>query len=128
MASPLRRCALRLRAFREAPDPTIDTHRAYTRGTVEYVTFPTGRITGLQSADCIEMIEIHDGGGEIETRVRESCCTVAHVYSSYESDAARLRSAPYTAVLIRMGPIAQGGGRERTPSPKRYPEVASIAR
>ena len=50
------------------------------------------------------MIEIHDGGGEIETRVRESCCTVAHVYSSYESDAARLRSAPYTAVLIRMGP------------------------
>ena len=78
------------------------------------MTFPTGRITGLQSADCIEMIEIHDGGGEIETRVRESCCTVAHVYSSYESDAARLRSAPYTAVLIRMGPIAQGGGRERT--------------
>ena len=103
MASPLRRCALRLRAFREAPDPTIDTHRAYTRGTVEYVTFPTGRITGLQSADCIEMIEIHDGGGEIETRVRESCCTVAHVYSSYESDAARLRSAPYIAGRVFTG-------------------------
>ena len=101
----LRHCAAApCEASCEAPDPTIDTHRAYTRGTVEYVTFPTGRITGLQSADCIEMIEIHDGGGEIETRVRESCCTVAHVYSSYESDAARLRSAPYTAVLIRMGP------------------------
>lgn len=68
------------------------------------MTFPTGRITGLQSADCIEMIEIQTGGGKIETRVRESCCTVARVYSSYESDAARLRSAPYTAVLIRMGP------------------------
>ena len=62
------------------------------------MTFPAGRITGLQSADCIEMIEIHDGGGKIETRVRESCCTVAHVYSSYESDAARLRSAPYSGV------------------------------
>jgi len=123
MASPLRRCA-----FREAPDH-YRAQRTYTKRTdVEYVTFLTGRITGLQSADCIEMIEIHDGGGKIETRVRESCCTVAHVYSSYESDAARLRSAPYTAVLIRMGPIAQGGGRERTPSPKRYPEVASIAR
>ena len=123
MASPLRRCV-----FREAPD-YYRAQRAYTKRTdVEYVTFLTGRITGLQSADCIEMIEIHDGGGKIETRVRESCCTVAHVYSSYESDAARLRSAPYTAVLIRMGPIAQGGGRERTPSPKRYPEVASIAR
>ena len=102
MASPLRHCALRLPS--EAPDTTIDTHRAYTRGTVECVTFPTGGITGLQSADFIEMIEIQDGGGKIETRVRESCCTVARVYSSYESDAARLRSAPYTAVLIRMGP------------------------
>jgi hypothetical protein len=94
MASPLRHCALRLPS--EAPDTTIDTHRAYIRGTVEYVTFPTGGITGLQSADFIEMIEIQDGGGKIETRVRESCCTVARVYSSYESDAARLRSAPYT--------------------------------
>ena len=90
MASPLRRCV-----FREAPD-YYRAQRAYTKRTdVEYVTFLTGRITGLQSADCIEMIEIHDGGGKIETRVRESCCTVAHVYSSYESDAARLRSAPY---------------------------------
>ena len=71
MASPLRHCALRLPAFREAPDPTIDTHRAYTRGTVEYVTFPTGRITGLQSADCIEMIEIQTGGGD-----RDSCTGV----------------------------------------------------
>jgi len=95
----LRHCAAAPCGFREAPDPTIDTHRAYTRGTVEYVTFPTGRITGLQSADCIEMIEIQTGGEKIETR-----CTVARVYSSYESDAARLRSAPYTAVLIRMGP------------------------
>ena len=92
----LRHCAAAPCGFREAPDPTIDTHRAYTRGPVEYVTVPTGRITGLQSADCIEMIEIQTGGGKIETRVRESCCTVARVYSSYESDAARLRSAPYT--------------------------------
>ena len=70
MASPLRRCV-----FREAPD-YYRAQRAYTKRTdVEYVTFPAGRITGLQSADCIEMIEIHDGGGKIETRVRESCCT-----------------------------------------------------
>ena len=75
MASPLRHCALRLPS--EAPDTTIDTHCAYIRGTVECVTFPTGGITGLQSADFIEMIEIQDGGGKIETRVRESCCTVA---------------------------------------------------
>ena len=125
MASPLRRCTT---APPRSSRPDYRHAPRIHKGTVEYVTFPTGRITGLQSADCIEMIEIHDGGGKIETRVRESCCTVAHVYSSYESDAARLRSAPYTAVLIRMGPIAQGGGRERTPSPKRYPEVASIAR
>ena len=43
----------------------------------------------------IEMIETQDEGGKIGTRVRESYCTVARVYSSYESDAARLRSAPY---------------------------------
>ena len=43
------------------------------------MTFPTGRITGLQSADLIETIEIQDGGGKIETRVRESCCTVARL-------------------------------------------------
>ena len=57
MASPLRRCV-----FREAPDH-YRAQRTYTKRTdVEYVTFLTGRITGLQSADCIEMIEIHDGG------------------------------------------------------------------
>ena len=58
--------------LREAPDTTTDTHRAYTGGTVEYVTFPTGRITGLQSADCIEMIEIQTGGG----KDRDSCTGV----------------------------------------------------
>ena len=67
------------------------------------MTSPTGRITGLQSADCIEMIEIQTGGGKIETRVRESCCTVARVYSSYESDAARLRSAPYSVTGCHVG-------------------------
>ena len=101
MASPLRRCTT---APPRSSRPDYRHAPRIHKGTVEYVTFPTGRITGLQSADCIEMIEIHDGGGKIETRVRESCCTVAHVYSSYESDAAGLRSAPYTAVLIRMGP------------------------
>ena len=67
MASPLRRCA-----FREAPDH-YRAQRTYTKRTdVEYVTFLTGRITGLQSADCIEMIEIHDGGG----KDRDSCTGV----------------------------------------------------
>ena len=36
------------------------------------MTFPTGRITGLQSADCIEMIEIQTGGG----KDRDSCTGV----------------------------------------------------
>ena len=52
----------------------------------------------------IEMIETQDEGGKIGTRVRESYCTVARVYSSYESDAARLRSAPYNISEIESGP------------------------
>jgi hypothetical protein len=52
----------------------------------------------------IKMVETQDEGGKIgTTRVRESCCTVARVYSSYESNAARLRSAPYNAQLTRSG-------------------------
>ena len=91
-----------LRHYAAAPSAKLQTRyrvqRTYTKRTdVEYVTFLTGRITGLQSADCIEMIEIHDGGGKIETRVRESCCTVARVYSSYESE--RQDSGPHLTPL-----------------------------
>ena len=104
MASPLRHCALR------PPRSSRPDYRHAPRihkGTVEYVTFPTGRITGLQSADCIEMIEIQDGG-ERSRLVYGSRAAQSHV-STRATSQARQDSGPHLTESI--GPL------ERLPRP-----------
>ena len=120
MASPLRHCALR------PPRSSRPDYRHAPRihkGTVEYVTFPTGRITGLQSADCIEMIEIQDGG-ERSRLVYGSRAVQSHV-STRATSQTRQDSGPhltnvlltkYIYLLRKTTPFVDNSGLEFHPS------------